>query len=95
MTYHDLGLWSPFPSRVESESMVPKNPSLGAFLGAITSGNPITYLAAYCKYFQIFILRKLLKDIDIHIVPSSFLVRFVRDISEIPEERVVVLEHFL
>lgn len=95
VTYHDLGLWSPFPSKVESEEMIPKTGSLGSFLQVIASKNPLVYLAAYVKYFQIFVLRKLLKDIDIHIVPSAFLLRYVRDIGEVPTERAVVLEHFL
>lgn len=95
ITYHDLGLLSPFPSEVESEEMIPKNPSLGAFLEAVRSNNPITYLATCCKYFQVCVLRKLLKKVDAHIVPSAFLVSHIRDIEEIPEEKIIVLEHFL
>jgi len=95
VTYHDLGLLSPFPSRVESEEMIPKNPSLGAFFSSVHSGNPIVYLAVFCKYFQVLILRKLLKRINIHIVPSAFLVPHIRDIIEVPDEKIVTLEHFL
>lgn len=95
VTYHDLGLLSPFPSKVESETMIPKSPSLGSFLGVIHSHNPITYLAACCKYFQVSLLRKFLKDIDVHVVPSAFLIPHIRDIWEISEEKIVVLEHFL
>ena len=75
--------------------MIPKDPSLGAFLGAVRSKNPVVYLATCCKYLQVFILRKFLKNIDIHIVPSAFLVPHIRDIEEVSEERIVVLEHFL
>lgn len=95
ITYHDLGILSPFPSRMESEDMIPKNPSLRAFLNVIRSRNPIMYLAAHCKYFQVCILRKLLQKVNIHIVPSSFLVPHIWDIIEIPEEKIQVLEHFL
>lgn len=95
ITYHDLGLFAPFPSRVESEDMIAKNSSLTAFLSTIQSMNPLVYLAVYCKYFQVYILRKLLRDIDTHIVPSSFLTHCVHDIMKIPEEKIVVLEHFL
>ena len=95
VTYHDLGLLSPFPSRVESEEMIPKNPSLGAFFSSVHSGNPIVYLAVFCKYFQVSILRKILRDIDVHIVPSAFLVPHIRDIIEVPDEKIVTLEHFL
>jgi len=95
VTYHDLGLLSPFPSRVESEAMIPKNPSFGAFLGAVHSRNPIVYLAVFCKYLQVSLLRKFLREIDSHIVPSPFLVPHIRDIEKIPEERIVILEHFL
>ena len=95
VTYHDLGLWSPFPSKVESEDMIPKTPSLSSFLATIHSNNPIVYLAAYCKYFQIYILRKNLRKIDIHIVPSAFLAPYVESISEVPKERIITLEHFL
>ena len=80
ITYHDLGLFSPFPSKVESETMIPKTGSLSSFLEVIHSINPIVYLAAYVKYFQIFFLRKLLKNIQIHVVPSSFLVPYIRHI---------------
>lgn len=75
--------------------MIPKTRSLSSFLGVIISNNPCIYLAAYGKYFQVFVLGALLKGIDIHIVPSAFLTRYVRDIGGIPEEKVVVLEHFL
>ena len=95
VTYHDLGLLSPFPSRVESEEMIPKNPSLGAFFSSVHSRNPIVYLAVFCKYFQVSILRKILRDIDVHIVPSAFLVPHIRDIIEVPDEKIVTLEHFL
>ena len=95
ITYHDLGLFAPFPSRVESEDMIPGNPSLTAFLSTVHSMNPLLYLAVYCKYAQVYILRRLLRDIDTHIVPSSFLTRSVHDVMKIPEEKTVVLEHFL
>lgn len=95
VTYHDLGLLSPFPSEVEGEAMIPKNPSLMDFLSAVRSKNPIVFLAAYCKYLQISLLRKRLKNIDIHIVPSTFLVPHIREIEGIPEENITVLEHFL
>ncbi|MDD5376967.1 MAG: glycosyltransferase [Candidatus Gracilibacteria bacterium] len=95
VTYHDLGLISPFPSKVESEGMIPKTPSLRSFLDVIYSKNPILYIATCCKYFQVSILRKSLQKIHIHIVPSQFLVPYIRDIGEIPEEKITVLEHFL
>lgn len=95
VTYHDLGLLSPFPSEVESESMIPKHPSLGDFLSAVRSRNSLVYPAVFCKYLQISLLRKLLKNIDIHIVPSAFLVPHIRDIEGIPDENITVLEHFL
>lgn len=75
--------------------MIPETPTLRAFLGATVSRNPITHIAACCKYFQVSILRRLLKDIDVHVVPSPFLVQYVRSLGGIPEERVTVLEHFL
>lgn len=95
ITHHDLGILAPFPSKTESEEMIPKNPKISAFLDSAASKNPIVLLAVCCKYFYISALRKLLKRIDIHFVPSSFLVPYIRDIGEIPEEKVVVLEHFL
>ena len=95
MTYHDLGLWSPFPSRVESEDMISKTSSFSSFLFVVASKNPITYLAVYCKYLQILVLRKLLGRIHTHIVPSQFLVRYAENLSQIPKERIQVLEHFL
>lgn len=95
VTYHDLGIFSPFPSRVEREDMIPRHPGLLAFVSVLSSANPFVYLATYCKYLQIALLRQLFVRIDIHFVPSMFLVRHVRDIIKIPNERIVVLEHFL
>lgn len=57
VTYHDLGIFSPFPSRVEHEDMIPRHPGLLAFVSVMRSGNPFVYLAAYCKYLQVAILR--------------------------------------
>ncbi len=60
--------------------MIPKTKSLGSFLSVIRSANPLTYIAAYGKYFQVCILRNLLKKIHIHIVPSAFLAPYVERI---------------
>jgi len=95
VTYHDLGLLSPFPSKVESEDTIPSNPGFGAFFSSVRSRNPIVYGAVFCKYFQVLILRKLLKRINIHIVPSAFLVPHIRDIIKVSDKRIVTLEHFL
>lgn len=95
VTYHDLGLLSPFPSEVESEDMIPKTPGLREFLSSTNSRNPIAYAAVVCKYFQVYFLRKFLRGIDLHVVPSGFLAPHIHNIIEVSDEKIVVLEHFL
>jgi hypothetical protein len=75
--------------------MIPKKSCLAAFVTNISSCNPLIYLAIYCKYFQVYILRKLLRDIDMHIVPSAFLAKYVQSIGGVSEKKVGILEHFL
>jgi hypothetical protein len=94
VTYHDLGLWVPFPMDTEWEDEVPNNPGFLSFFISNHRRNPIALLAIPFKYLQVFFIRKYLKDIQIHFVPSTFLIPYVENISEIPKDQTVVLEHF-
>lgn len=94
VTYHDLGIWTPFPMDTEREDEVPNSPGFWSFFISNRRRNPIALLAIPFKYLQVFFMRKYLRDIRIHLVPSSFLASYVRNLSEVPEDRIVVLEHF-
>lgn len=94
LTYHDLGMWTPFASRMEREEDVPMNWDLGSFLSVSGSLNILTHIAIFFKFLQLSRLRKELQQIDIHLVPSEFLRKYVRSVTGIPEEQIITLEHF-
>ncbi len=95
ITYHDLGLWSAFPSMVDHEKMIPLSPSISSFFETLHSKNPIAYAATFFKYIQAFFLRNKIREVHTHFVPSSFMIPYVHHVSLVSKEKIQVLEHFL
>lgn len=78
MTHHDLWLISPRPSEVFQESEIPKKQTISQWMRQGTSiSEKILNLG---KYLLVTILWKLLRVVDIHIVPSDFMKPYYQSI---------------
>lgn len=95
-TYHDLGYFHPFPSKVNQVKQIPKR-NIISYLKATNSKNPIILLASLFKYLTISALRKQLKqNIDKHFVPSHFMLPITQKwLGANTKGKVMLLEHFL
>ena len=90
MTYHDFGYFAPSAGAVRFESDVPE-PGFSAFVSK--APGPFSKLAAMLKYAKLSLLFRRLRRFDLHVVPSSFMERFVR--SRVGKDaRIETLPHF-
>ncbi len=71
ITHHDLGLIAPLPSQITNEHQIPKEFTLRSWLSSTTSWQS-KILTVY-KYFLAKIIWNTLKNVNLHIVPSSFM----------------------
>jgi glycosyltransferase involved in cell wall biosynthesis len=95
MMYHDLGYFTPYPSKISAVSEIHTPLTLQHFLANV-KGRIINKIAVFCKYFWLKKLIRVLKAaVDLHLVPSAFMEPFVVQGRGIPEKHVKVLPHFL
>lgn len=91
MTYHDLGYFAPFAAACRAESDVPK-PGFFRFLGKAPGiAKKVFAIAKFLKLHDIF---SELSRFDLHLVPSEFMLPYVRDRVP-PTARVVALPHYV
>ena len=96
MMYHDMWYFHPYPSQVVQESMIKTPLTLKNFILSTNTKNPIKILAIICKYISVNLLKKrLVKTIDIHLVPSQFMKAIVCDSYWLPAKKVNTLPHFV
>lgn len=76
MTYHDLGYFAPFAASCGKESDVPP-PGILPFLSK-APGLP-RKVFAFLKYAKLGALFRRLARFDLHLVPSPFMLSYVRD----------------
>lgn len=90
MTYHDLGYFAPFAAECRQESDVPR-PGFGNFIRS--AHGFAAKLFAIAKYAKLRSLFARLRDFNLHLVPSDFLLSIVRD--RLPDAKVVTLPHYV
>lgn len=91
MTYHDLGYFAPFAASCRSVTDVPK-PGFFHFLGKAPGLARKIFAAA--KFLKLHDLFAELSRFELHLVPSDFMLPFVRD--RIPETaRIETLPHYV
>lgn len=96
MMYHDLGYFHPYPSQVTQEDMVQTPLTLRNFIKSANTKNPLKICAVICKYRSVTLLRKrLIKTIDLHLVPSQFMEKIVSESYRLPDKKVKTLSHFI
>ena len=84
MMYHDLWYFHPFPSKVNQEQQIPTKRSVKNFLDTLDVLNfsiiKKTLIKPFVvvKFFLLTLLKKQLqKNIDLHLVPSSFMQKYM------------------
>jgi hypothetical protein len=95
--YHDFGYFFPFPSKLTDVHQIKTPLSLKHFLDNISfTKNPIKALFVSLKYLTVYALKKtLVADIDLHFVPSDFMVDIVHKSYQLKKEKIISLPHFL
>jgi glycosyltransferase involved in cell wall biosynthesis len=91
MTYHDLGYFAPFAAACRTDSDVPRP----GFFPFVRSAHGIARKAfAAMKYVKLRDIFARLSRFDLHLVPSDFMVPFVRE--RLPEgSSIVTLPHYV
>ncbi len=70
ITYHDLGYFVPYPTRIERESQI-GDQSWARFRADMHS--PLSAIAITLKYLSLLCMRVILRRVDTHLIPSEFL----------------------
>ncbi len=95
MMYHDFGYFAPYPHLL-SETKELNQLSLLHYLKLAQTKNPIKFLQICGKYLTLSLLRKQLKkQIQLHLVPSAFMIPVVHKSWGISESRIKAFNHFL
>lgn len=95
MMYHDLGYFHPYPSKVQKVEEV-QGLSFTTFLKMAQTKNPLKLLLVAGKRISLNFLKKSLnRDINLHLVPSSFMVPLVKQSMNISTDKIQTFEHFI
>ena len=95
MMYHDLGYFHPYPSKVQKVEEV-QGLSFTTFLKMAQTKNPLKLLLVAGKRISLNFLKKSLnRYIDLHLVPSSFMVPLVKRAIGVSTDKIHTLEHFI
>lgn len=94
ITYHELWLFHPFPSKTTEEIQIPKARSLKEFIEAWDTNNFLKKIAIAWKYFMIRCIHKQLqKKVQTHIVPSERMIKIVQERH--PNKKIICIPHFV
>jgi len=78
MMYHDFGYVHPFPHALTHVHQIKTPFALRHFLQSANTRNPLKLLAVLFKYCSIALIKNQLKKrIDLHLVPSEFMVDII------------------
>lgn len=96
MIYHDFGYFYPYPHKLFFVEDCKTPFSYKNFMFATRKEWIISTFAVWCKYFWLKGLVKVLKQgIDLHLVPSEFMVKIVIDSYKLSEKKVKAFNHFI
>ena len=95
MMYHDFWYFVPYPHALYETKGIDEL-SLKNYLKHAHTKNPLKCLLIMWKYFSLKLLvSSLKKQIDLHLVPSEFMVPIVSKSFWIDEDKVKYFNHFL
>lgn len=94
--FHDFGYFHPYPSKVYEESQLDYKLSLKSFLMEAWSIWIFSKLNVFLKYLSSKLINIVLKkNIDLYLVPSSFMKKIVEKNYSIDSKKIVTLNHFI
>lgn len=96
MMYHDFGYFTPYPHQLSDTKQIKTPLSLRHYLAMANTKNPIRKFLICGKYLTLTCLKKQLKkQIDLHLVPSAFIVPIVEKSFGLPIEKISDFNHFI
>lgn len=96
MMYHDFGYFTPYPHQLSDTQQIKTPLSLKHYLAMASTSNIFKKLLICGKYLTLNLLKKQLKkQIDLHLVPSAFIVPIVEKSFSISQGEVQDFNHFL
>ncbi len=94
MMYHDMGYFYPFPSKLESIEQLWELSWIN-FLKKSHTYNPIILALVTIKYISVLFIRsQILRNIDVNLVPSSFMEDIVSKSYGVGRESIKTLNHY-
>lgn len=91
--YHDLWYFCLYPSKITQESDIDTTFNRKHF---VNQAKGIARIGAHLKYLHLKRLHYILRHcIDVHLVPSTYMVIYVQDIIKIPSRRIHTLALYL
>ena len=73
MMYHDFGYVYPFPSELKDTQKVITPLTWKHFWKMVDTKNPVKIVLLTIKYISLVGIRKQMKSVDLHLVPSLFM----------------------
>lgn len=96
MMYHDFGYFTPYPHQLSNTQQITTPLSLRNYLAMAKTNNPLKKLFVCGKYFVLSLLKKQLKkQINLHLVPSAFIIPIVEKSFELKANNIQDFNHFL
>ena len=92
MMYHDFGYFTPYPHQLSDTKQIKTPLSLKHYLAMANTKNPIKKFLICGKYLTLSCLKK---QIDLHLVPSAFIVPIVEKSFGLPIEKISDFNHFI
>ena len=95
MMYHDFGYVYPFPYVLKDTKQVITPLNWKHFKTMAGTKNPLKLLLVLGKYISLTRIKKQMKSMDLHMVPSLFMEGIVKDSYQLPANKMKTLDHFL
>jgi hypothetical protein len=96
MMYHDFGYFYPYPRKLFFVDEVKTPLNFQNFYASAKEENLMGKIAIACKYRRMQgLVKKLKKNIDLHLVPSAFMEKIVSESYELSEKKVKAFPHFI
>ncbi|MEI6425838.1 MAG: glycosyltransferase [Candidatus Absconditabacteria bacterium] len=95
MMYHDFGYVYPFPSELKDTQKVITPLTWKHFWKMVDTKNPVKIILLTIKYISLVGIKKQMKSVDLHLVPSLFMEGIVKDSYHLPAGKMKTLDHFL
>ncbi len=95
MMYHDFGYVYPFPSELKDTQKVITPLTWKHFWKMVDTKNPVKIILLTIKYISLVGIKKQMKSVDLHLVPSLFMEWIVKDSYHLPAGKMKTLDHFL